>query len=90
MDNNERRRLLFIEQGGLCYICGGRMQLLKEFPLHMFASFDHVIPLSRGGTWARGNVRLAHRSCNAWKGSRSLEDLPALGSQNTSGDANAG
>lgn len=79
MTNNDRRRLLFIEQRGLCYLCGGRMQLVKQSPFHMFASFDHIIPLARGGTWAQGNVKLAHRSCNSWKGLRLLDELPVLG-----------
>lgn len=38
-------------------------------------TLDHVIPLSRGGTWDVENIKLAHRRCNQEKADRLvLED----------------
>ena len=33
-------------------------------------SFDHIVPLARGGSHAQINIQLAHRSCNSSKGAR--------------------
>lgn len=79
MDTIIVRGHLFIEQRGLCYICGGRMLRERELGPRLMASIDHVIPKARGGTNHRSNLRLAHRMCNSWKGARLLEELPPLG-----------
>jgi 5-methylcytosine-specific restriction endonuclease McrA len=57
------KQQLFVEQFGLCWLC--------DFPMRLPASkhkdsatVDHVIPVSKGGTNARANLRLAHRRCN--------------------------
>lgn len=42
---------------GICHYCGGKF---KPAQLTM----DHVIPLARGGTSAKGNLVPACRSCN--------------------------
>lgn len=73
---------MFIEQCGLCYICGGRMLRIlvtRECARHLWATFDHVIPLVRGGTNRRENLKLCHRICNTWKGDLLMEELPVLG-----------
>jgi 5-methylcytosine-specific restriction endonuclease McrA len=33
-------------------------------------TFDHVIPVSKGGTNDLQNIRPAHRSCNSARGNR--------------------
>lgn len=38
-------------------------------------TYDHVIPLARGGEHTIENLKVAHRSCNAWKGDRLVEEL---------------
>lgn len=38
-------------------------------------SYDHVIPLSRGGTHTENNIRITHLSCNLSKNNRLLEEL---------------
>lgn len=46
--------------GTVCHICGGAIQ---DGNLH----FDHVIPLSRGGSHSMDNIKPAHASCNQQK-----------------------
>lgn len=66
-DRAERRHALrkriFEEQKGLCWLCGEPMLLDGRSP--KFASFDHVIPKSEGGTTYHTNLKLAHRKCNS-------------------------
>lgn len=59
---------------GICHICLKPIQNLEE-EMH----FDHVIPLSRGGSHEESNVKLAHSACNQWKGVAFLEELELLG-----------
>ncbi len=63
---NRKRRNLFLT--GLddrlsmwpgCWMCGGE-----------WTDVEHVIPLSRGGSWLPSNLRPACSSCNASKGNR--------------------
>ncbi len=53
---------------GTCHICG---EAIGEADL----TFDHVVPLSRGGAHSTDNIKLAHRSCNGRKGVRLVEEL---------------
>ena len=54
---------------GHCYICDGAILDGERI------AFDHVIPLSRGGTHTAENVRLTHYICNARKGPRLIEEM---------------
>ena len=65
-----------------CYLCGGqtdwndyRVDGSGNFVAgDMYPSMDHVIPLVAGGTHTHGNLRIAHRLCNALKGDRSVDE----------------
>lgn len=65
-----------------CYLCGGqtdwndyRVDGSGNFVAgDMYPSMDHVIPLADGGTHTDGNLRIAHRLCNALKGDRSVDE----------------
>lgn len=69
-----------------CYLCGGqtdwndyRVDGSGNFVAgDMYPSMDHVIPLVAGGTHTHGNLRIAHRLCNALKGDRSVEEAMAV------------
>lgn len=41
----------------------------------MSPSIDHVIPLSRGGAHAMGNVQSAHLRCNSSKGDKLIGEV---------------
>jgi hypothetical protein len=48
---------------GLCGIC--------RKPLDLFGiDFDHIVPLSKGGTHTRANIQATHARCNRSKGAR--------------------
>lgn len=53
------RERLFIEQGGICYLCGN---LILGKP-----SLDHIIPLEDHEPYADGNYAVCHSSCNKTK-----------------------
>lgn len=69
---------LYKKDRGICYICGGKCDIndyIYSDEGHFIAggnypSIDHVRPVSRGGTHAWDNVRLAHRICNSQKNDR--------------------
>lgn len=52
--------------GGVCALCGEYVEIEE-------ASRDHIVPRSRGGSNARENIQLTHKSCNNLKGD---EDYP--------------
>lgn len=62
------RHWIFLRQCGLCAKCGGPMTLQRNGTTRVprgFATFEHVRPLSRGGTNAVRNLLLTHASCNS-------------------------
>jgi hypothetical protein len=53
--------------GGTCSLCGGKIHSgpgTKGEALH----FDHVIPVSKGGSHTMDNIAAAHAHCNVLKG----------------------
>jgi len=61
------------EEGYVCCMCGvtvvsggNSMDSLED----NYATIDHVIPLSKGGTSDRGNLRCCCRRCNIGKGNK--------------------
>ena len=68
MDSSERitfpiavKEEIYRRCDGICVICG------KTIPKHQPYTIDHIIPLSRGGTNAPENLRIAHEDCNKLK-----------------------
>lgn len=51
---------------GMCGICD------RPVPAHE-VSWDHVIPIDKGGSHLEANIQPAHAQCNSVKGNRSLE-----------------
>lgn len=66
---------LLVEQEFACYLCQEVIDPACKFPDSRSPSVDHVVPLSRGGSGLRDNLRAAHLGCNCWKGTRLLEEL---------------
>ncbi len=64
-----RKRVLFDQADGLCYLCETKIELF----LH--ATIDHVVPKSRGGTTNIENCRIAHGACNHKKGNLLISEL---------------
>ena len=57
------------DHGMVCSICTHPIEHKKQL------TFDHVIPLARGGQHTTENLRPAHRRCNSWKGDRLPEEI---------------
>lgn len=51
---------------GRCHYCGRQKRLL---------TVDHVVPLSRGGTWHITNLVGACSECNSLKGNMSADEF---------------
>lgn len=62
--------------------CSRLVSLLRELPLCQYCfrlisgkpTIDHIVPLSRGGKHAKGNLVAACKSCNSSKGSKLLPE----------------
>lgn|SRR5215471_326756 len=61
-------RLVLARADGICYICGKPVAKAKR-------SWDHMIPISRGGTHTTENVALVHKRCNRWKADRTPAEI---------------
>jgi 5-methylcytosine-specific restriction endonuclease McrA len=61
--------------GSWCYLCKGLIDPDLTYPHAGSLTFDHVVPLSRGGDHSTENLRVAHAGCNRSKGARLLEEL---------------
>lgn len=59
-------RLMDVQQGGRCFLCGEPLG-------YKAATFDHLIPRAFGGIDSAANVVLAHRRCNL----RKADELPS-------------
>jgi 5-methylcytosine-specific restriction endonuclease McrA len=70
------RRKLFRQQGGQCCWCGKPMILKRSAHLsEMYATLEHLVPLSAGGDSKRENLALSHRKCNQERGAKRMEPL---------------
>ena len=63
---SEHLAALILAQDGLCALCGA--------PLEPRVELHHNMPLARGGTDDRNNLRAVHPSCNAEQGYRLPRD----------------
>jgi len=66
------RHRLYGEQEGVCAGCA------THFPFRVM-DVDHILPRSRGGTDAAGNLQLLCSGCNRSKGSRTMAEWRAAG-----------
>jgi 5-methylcytosine-specific restriction endonuclease McrA len=74
-----RRRALYIEQRGLCAECGEVMLIDVgdvQYLMPLFATIDHIQPLSKGGVDEATNRRLVHKACNEAKADREPDHVP--------------
>lgn len=66
------RKAIKKRDGLWCHICESDIDDPRKVVL------DHVIPLARGGEHTEANLKVAHRSCNAWKHDRLMSELVGL------------
>lgn len=64
--------------GPYCFYCGIKVVKPRgEKPKSNWATVDHVIPRSKGGTRSDDNSVLACYRCNTLKGNKTLEEFEA-------------
>jgi len=72
-----RKRIRFYlwnQQRGLCAWCNRKTTFKKNSP--EFASIDHIIPTSKGGTNRRTNLQILCSRCNTNKADRVPSEEP--------------
>ena len=68
---------VFARDGGVCYLCGEKVDPSLPRVSAGGGSIDHVIPISKGGLDVMENCRLTHWSCNNRKSNKMIEGLNA-------------
>lgn len=74
--DTELFQTLWSSQQGACALCGEVMLRNRFEAAHATlwrkhrATFDHIIPRSKGGADTQENLQLAHARCNKIKGNR--------------------
>ena len=68
------RKILWNMGNHHCPICGVKMVNKGSPKLHNFATIDHIVPKSKGGTNNIENLRLICRKCNNKRGNKIEED----------------
>lgn len=59
---------LWVQQGGICPLCGLEIDKSLMGPDPLSKSLDHILPLSKGGAHSQDNVQWTHLRCNLMKG----------------------
>ncbi|HZF44127.1 MAG TPA: HNH endonuclease [Sphingomonadaceae bacterium] len=73
-----KRAALRARDGDDCWRCGHKMRFDGKPNCGKAATVEHVLPLSRGGTWALGNLRLCHVGCNRHLAANTPEQKEAM------------
>jgi 5-methylcytosine-specific restriction endonuclease McrA len=53
--------------GYKCQICGKKIDMTLSHRHPLSKSYDHILPLSKGGDHSSKNIQLAHFGCNSRK-----------------------
>lgn len=61
-EKKKLRKRILERDGNLCWLCG------KIFENKMDITLDHIIPVSKNGSNAIENLKLAHDICNKTRG----------------------
>ncbi len=61
------REQVLEKTGGKCGICGREIDLNIKYPNPLCFTYDHIVPLSKGGSNLFENVQAAHLGCNCKK-----------------------
>jgi len=76
-------RFLLEQQGGLCYFCNTDKIYMQDdvdyqyykLNKHLSATFDHIIPKSKGGTYKRSNGVCACHFCNVLRNTMRIDEF---------------
>lgn len=62
-----KRKILFEIQNGKCAVCGKRLQIDNPQSRNDYLTFDHILPVSRGGSNGLMNLQGLCYDCNYQK-----------------------
>lgn len=69
-----KRRILYNRQNGKCAICGKQLQIDDCTSVDDYLTFDHILPVSRGGSNGLSNLQGLCRHCKYKKQDDFKED----------------
>lgn len=72
---SHKRKVLYNRQGGRCAMCGKQLQINDRTSLDDYLTFDHILPVSRGGSNGLRNLQGLCRHCNYQKDDYYEEDM---------------
>lgn len=73
------RLSVFERDGGICKLCGRKVDLTLRAPHPESMTLDHILPLSKGGSNDLANVQLAHYRCNSLRQDRDPAQMRLIG-----------
>jgi 5-methylcytosine-specific restriction endonuclease McrA len=73
------RSVIWLRDGGRCRYCGRLVELRRtgDIPPEDRMTFDHVVPISRGGEHTYANIWASCHECNTLKGGMTLPEFDA-------------
>lgn len=72
---HETRLKAYHKQDGLCWLCSEPLDLFQPVWTYGSCSWEHVIPISSGGSRGWRNVVITHHECNKLRGDRFIWKL---------------
>ena len=73
-NRSHKREILYNRQNGKCAICGKQLQITDYTSLDDYLTFDHILPVSKGGSNGLMNLQGLCRRCNHEKQDYFKED----------------
>lgn len=73
-NRSHKRKILYDRQSGKCAICGMQLQIDDHTSVEDYLTFDHILPVSRGGSNGIKNLQGLCRRCNHEKDCYYKED----------------
>jgi hypothetical protein len=58
------KQQIYDRDSGICHLCGKSIDITIKWPNSKSFSFDHVVPLSMGGSDLASNIKSSHLKCN--------------------------
>lgn len=63
-NKKHKRQILYSRQNGKCASCGKQLQIHDNQSVDDYLTFDHIIPVCRGGSNSLNNLQGLCRQCN--------------------------
>lgn len=64
------KEFLFQRYDGKCFCCGEPLDLSLKPSKKKYTTFEHVLPITKGGKSVLENLALSHKDCNAERGNK--------------------